>query len=134
MGNPRALRYACAVAAIAGLTGCNPPARQSETAELRNRVSALEARVAALETKNIELQSRADAAHAMAKAGLGDVDSLRETVNSNADIANRNTLAEMTRRGACGTRPEPIYASDGSGRQVGVHNKVIPCTLEDLKP
>lgn len=76
MGNSRALRHACAVAAIVGLTGCNPPAKQSETADLRNRVTALEARIVALEQSNATL--------------VEENKIFRQTLDENAKRLNQN--------------------------------------------
>lgn len=134
MGYPRALRYACAFAAIAGLTGCNPSARKTDIDDVRAEMSALAVRVDDLEAQVSDLEGQlADTR----KAGIETAvraHNLGVTVNSNARIANENALREMTRRGACGTEVVPIYASDGSGRQVGIQNNVIPCTLKDLRP
>ena len=134
MGYPRALRHACAFAAIVGLTGCNPPARQSETAELRNNITALQARVSALENRNAQLEADVSAVRAVANAGVADINSLRGTVNNNADVSNRNAIRDMTRRGACGTEARPIYDNSDPPRRVGTTYANKECTLADLTP
>ena len=51
MGYSRAFRNACALAAAAWITACEPqPAQPYDDTELRNRVEALEGRLASIET------------------------------------------------------------------------------------
>lgn len=134
MGYSRALRYACAVAAIAGLTACDKPARQSDIDDVRYEAAQLAIRVERLEAQNDELEAQLDTVRTVTLSNADRTDGLSKTLNANAQVANENAVKEMTRRGACGTRLVPLYANDGSDRQVGVRNEVIPCTLADLKP
>lgn len=53
-------------------------------------------------------------------------DAQSKQISDNAKAANENAVADMTRRGACGT--ELITHPNGA-----IENRKIPCTLDDLK-
>lgn len=133
MGNARALRYACAFAAIAGLSACNPPARQSDIAELRAENVKLRREVALLRDDMAEMNGRLEAVKSFASASAKIALDVGDQVNNNARVANENAIKEMTRRGACGTRLVRLWSDETPPRQIGIRNEVIPCTEKDLR-
>lgn len=92
---------------------------------LLTRIKQLEADVEAA-------NKAADIANAQARLSGIMTDSLRETVNQNADASNSNSLREMTRRGACGQRT--IYRQEGDPPSVpAVRVENITCTKADMR-
>lgn len=112
------------------LAGCdNLPQARTET-EIReiareeadfagDKVIALEARIAALEESAIR-----DRAFMVETYNAHE--SLRKTFNGNVDQTNREKVANMTARGACGTRL--VNLPNG-----GYYNERIECTEKDLR-
>lgn len=132
MGYSRAFRYACALAAAFGLVACNPPARQSDIDNLQSQLNAQQVRIASLESElssaKIDLREEISGVRKLGLENAQNAESLTNTFNTNVDQTNREKVAEMTRRGACGTRLEPL--PNGGG----FINRQIECTLDDLKP
>ena len=89
------------------------------------RIANLEARVDTLERELADVRGDVSGVRALGLENAQNADSLRGTVNHNADLRNREKVDEMTRRGACGT--EMVRLENG-----GYHNRRIPCTLDDL--
>jgi len=129
MGNSRAFHYASAFAAYALLTGCDYPRAWSksdiqgmivdaEQPVMRRNIEQ-DAKIADLERKVNMLETKLDIVD-------GERESLRKTVNNNADIANDNAIRAMTSRGACGT--ERVDYPDGSW---SFRNR--QCTKADLR-
>lgn len=98
----------------------------AKIAELEGRLDEVEAKLAQAEEANTWLiNQNADGARLAA--------ALSKQVSDNARVTNNNSIAAMTRRGACGTRtvrPEP---TPGVVQPV-VRLENIPCTEKDLSP
>jgi len=120
------------------LTGCDDiPGLKSKTeireiaqTAPRNDVAALQTRLAALEYKVAELEGETTVAKVTAQVTAEAHDSLVKTFNSNVQKDNDEAVRNMTRRGACGTRPK--YTYNAEGQLSSVVNENIPCTIDDL--
>jgi predicted nucleic acid-binding Zn-ribbon protein len=112
------------------LTGCsdnpNSLVRQHELDEMRARTDRLVAKVYELQGRNAELEENLRGLRALALENSSNIQSIASAVNKNAAIANEKAVAEMTERGACGTRLVQIEGG-------GVWNRRIPCTEADLR-
>lgn len=135
MGHSSAFRYASAFAAALAVAGCDRQTwSRDEIADIAADAqdggsepdAATNARIDDLENQIAELERQIAGVRALGLENAGNTDRLREVVNGNADISNQEKLAEMTRRGACGT--EVTRLENG-----GFMNRQIPCTLDDLK-
>ncbi len=114
--------------AILALAGCDTPQSQGT----KDAVARLEIRVIDLEAKVTELQAQRarDAKYTEAIAASLDEaranhDSLRKVVNGNAELDNKEALAEATARGRCGQ--EVVHYPDG-----GIANRNRECTWKLL--
>lgn len=128
MGYPRALRYACAVAAIAGLTACGQDDLQSDVATLNAEVASLRAEVAALRSADDEMKAQIDTVRAVAIAKAPSAPSA-----TSRKAETQRLLNEMTDRAACGTKAYPVYDAEDPTRRVGRSIRAVPCTEADLR-
>jgi len=138
MGNARSFRYACALAAVIGLTGCDrrmwsedeivsiageaEPYKGGDT----ERTMRHERQIAQLEARIADLEQDIAGVRALGLENAGNAERIRAAVVGNAKIANQEKLAEMTRRGACGTRTTRLESGV-------IMNTQIPCTVADLQ-
>lgn len=113
------------------LSGCDNSPLRSNTSD-RDRIEALESSLAQAKLTLGEqqaaitrLQDDNKLLSDWIKAQGASLDSLRKTVNHNADAANVNSAKEMTRNGACGTE----YVPGPDGAYVLVNKK---CGNSDL--
>lgn len=83
-----------------------------------------EARIAELEARLSTLEDRADAQGRVNDTIAAYVDQVDEKVVNNAKAMNRNTLADATARGDCGTE---LVRTEGGV----LHNRKIECTAEN---
>lgn len=120
---------------LALLAGCSDMPRARSESEIRllarNEMKAemdmLRARISGLELRLHEVDGKATAAKLEAEITGNATDRLRDTVNTNADIANKNALKEMTAEGACGKEVWQEY----QGGPLYYRNK--ECTEKDFR-
>lgn len=121
------------------LTGCDdfPRARsESEIREIsrtvgRDDIAQLQVKIIELESEIRDLKADNEWQDKWISKTLDGAADLEKRVNRNADISNQNAVKEMTRRGACGTRPKYNYREDGAVSSMVIEK--IPCTIDDLK-
>lgn len=122
------------------LTGCDSMPQAWSEAEIRamareeHRVAneRLLARIKELEADIAATKQTAEIAGMQARLSDMEADGLRKTLNHNANVANSNTLKDMTAAGACGQRA--IYRQENEPPSVpAVRFEKIPCTKADLK-
>lgn len=122
------LLMARTIALTALLSGCDDSsADKAQLATTNLRVTTLEERVNALSDDLAKTKAELATARLVALNASSATESIRKTVNANVQTANRNTLNDMTRRGACGTEAVPA----GNGGYVFANKR---CELKDLAP
>lgn len=116
---------------LLSLAACDPWVRRSEVEaiaadEARDEVAHANARITELVERVDELETQmSDTEVSMASVNRS-LDATADQVTFNAKTQNANAIADMTRRGACGTETVQI----GTGYLT--RNK--ECTRADLKP
>lgn len=93
---------------------------------LSARLTASEIAVGRLEAENAKMRTDVNELRGFVLLVNKSLDKTQEVVSGNAKAMNNNTLAEMTRRGSCGTE----YVPAGNGGWVIANRK---CTDKDLR-
>lgn len=112
-----------------GLSGCGKAGYGdlvAEQAEQHVQLTALEAKIAQLERDNKLLHDQLATLTDTAVGNAADLDGLRKSFNATVEVINDNSVASMTRRGACGT--ELYYDDAGYPRQ-----RYRECKVSDLR-
>lgn len=99
---------------------------QKERAERINEIVKVDQKIGDLETRIIGLERKMEFAEGDIARSTKVQDRIVETFNKNVDMDNRQSVREMTARGACGT--ERVDFEDGGWT---IRNK--ECTLKDLR-
>jgi outer membrane murein-binding lipoprotein Lpp len=128
-----------AIAGLLLLAGCGDAginqkltdAQRDEVADiaddqLGSKVSSLDNRIAELEEKQRALEEQLGTVRSLALDTYGEHERLRTTFNHNVDLENKQKVAAMTARGACGQE----WRQTSAGYAVLANKE---CTLRDLK-
>ncbi|URD60486.1 hypothetical protein M8312_11935 [Sphingomonas sp. KRR8] len=116
------------------LAGCDPLVRRSEAEDIaedhaeaaqQRALAAANERADELEQRLRRVEQRLGEAEGQVHEVAAQASTTSQIVNNNAKVANSNAMADMTRRGACGT--EMVRLQSGG---VIIQNKT--CTAADL--
>lgn len=131
-------KLSLALALTASLSACSEGQRavsRDEATDIADDAvdaSGLEDRVSALEERLEKSEADVASLRKFALANYASTESLRGTFNHNVDLRNKEKVADMTRRGACGQRMFSPPRQNEDGTITLAEN--IPCTEADLLP
>ena len=126
-------RFFCCLGLVA-LAGCDSAPQMHSRSDIRDIASEASAadnaellsRIEALELRANETEKALAGVRDLGIENADNANALAELVSKNAKVSNDNAVADMTRRAACGT--ETVRLASG-----GIQNRVIPCTVKDLR-